>query len=311
MPICRRCNTDFTDGVTCSACGSCFDFPCSGITEAGFRKLGDRKAAWRCATCKSAGLSSLSSPNKQASDLTLDSLMKEIKQISIKLAPLATLMDDMKTVKADLADLKESIELAHSFVKDFDDRVMGIETRLTAVEEASNKINLLQTSLYKLEADFQDHEQWTRMNNVEIKGIPQKNDENLFNILQRLATKANLEFDINQINFITRVPSYDKNATKSIIVSFHNRYKKEDFVAATRKLKLNKLSDFGFDGKGNIYINDHLTPHNKKLLTKARSIAREKNFQYIWVRNCKIMARKNNDSKIIAIRSQMDLVKIQ
>ncbi|KAG7301492.1 hypothetical protein JYU34_014458 [Plutella xylostella] len=53
MVTCGRCNSEVSDSALCSVCRRHFDFPCAGITEAGFRKLGDRKATWRCSDCKS------------------------------------------------------------------------------------------------------------------------------------------------------------------------------------------------------------------------------------------------------------------
>lgn len=74
----------------------------------------------------------------------------------------------------------------------------------------------------------------SRSNNVEIKDVPHKSNENLFDIISKIGTKINYPVTKSQINFITRVPTREKEHNKPIIVSFCNRYVKEDFIAAAR-----------------------------------------------------------------------------
>ncbi|XP_045445727.1 uncharacterized protein LOC123653788 [Melitaea cinxia] len=90
--------------------------------------------------------------------------------------------------------------------------------------------------------------------------------------------------------------------TKPIIARFISRYRKDECLAQLRKLKITAM-DLGFaSGKVPIHFNDHLTSNNKALLKRAKSIAKEKHYKYVWVRNCSIMAR-HTDTKydIIAL----------
>lgn len=127
------------------------------------------------------------------------------------------------------------------------------------------------------------------------------------------AEKAAVECPVKKedINFITRVPSGKPNAPKPIIMCFNNRYLKEEFTAASRKLKAANPDLLGFPNGGPIYINDHLTVQNKNLLSKAKALAKESNFQFFWVKHCKIMARKSPTSPIIMIKTERDLTKIK
>lgn len=93
------------------------------------------------------------------------------------------------------------------------------------------------------------------------------------------------------INFATRARSTSTN--KPILVGFVNRYIKEDFIAVARNNKQLNADDIVFAGdKIRIFINDHLTQKNKKLFTKTKKLATDKNHKYVWVQNCKILVRK-------------------
>lgn len=56
-----------------------------------------------------------------------------------------------------------------------------------------------------------------------------------------------------------------------------------------------------------MYINDHLTPENKRLFAQALALKKEKEWQFLWVDNCKIKARKTQDSNVYRISGVSDL----
>ncbi|CAG4952595.1 unnamed protein product [Parnassius apollo] len=48
---------------------------------------------------------------------------------------------------------------------------------------------------------------------------------------------------------------------------------------------------------------------NKALLKKAKDLAKIKNFKYVWIKHCKILARKSDTSPTFRIKSEKDLLK--
>ncbi|XP_063378554.1 uncharacterized protein LOC134665509 [Cydia fagiglandana] len=312
MAICGRCGEEVSDPIKCTACLLSFDYACSGITEAGFRKLGDRQATWRCAGCKTTQKPSLGSQpaavaaavDAATTSLTLHDVMSEIHKISAQLAPLSTVVADIQAIKTDIAELKRSNSNTSKKLSQFEDRLKKVE--------ASNDDGALKSRISNLEVELNEKDQWLRYNNVEIKGVPLKNNENLFEILQRIGTKVTYTVPKTSVNYITRVPSRGENASrqKSIIVSFTNRYTKEDFIAACRICKTITLDDIGFQGAGRVYVNDHLTVKNKILLNKTKAVAKEKNFQYVWVKHGKIHVRKTDSSPVLQVRTEEELSRL-
>ncbi|KAL0860194.1 hypothetical protein ABMA27_010501 [Loxostege sticticalis] len=203
MFTCASCEVQHTEGPICSACRQHYDFQCSGITEAGFRKLGDRKNTWRCLKCKSGASPSPFASSSQSQVNQFDLFQEQLNKITFQLTPLAALVEDVKVIKSELTD-----------------------------------VPALRSEVERLSQALQDRDQRDGANNIEIRGIPQGKFENLHEIVQRISNF----YDFETKRKILIIP---------IIVSFHSRYTKENYVAASRRKKQNKLSDLGYAAAGN------------------------------------------------------------
>lgn len=311
--MCGACNEPLSDGAHCTVCNQELHFHCAGITEAGHRKLGDRKLTWRCSKCKlSSSTQAPASPRPETETESL--ILKEIRSLKDKLAPLEYLKDEIAELRTELSGFKSSLCDTNRELKEFNGRIKDLETRLMRVEKVQEQVDLIQVRLEKLEAESNAKEQWTRLNNIEIKGIPQTNHENLFELIGRIGSKIDYPVSKAQINFIARVPTREKDHAKPIIVSFLNRYVKEDFIAAARlAFKASPLftGQINMSGNQRIYVNDHLTMQNKALLAKVKKAAAEANFQYTWVKHSKIHVRKTDTSPPIVLKTEKDLIKIK
>lgn len=275
--------------------------------------MGDRKKnTWRCPKCK-VSPSVSPAPSITYSDPQIPNqlvrMQEQLNEILVQLASLPILSQDLKIIKDDLSDLKQSVEMAHQRTDKLHDSVQLLETKVKNVEKISSDIPILQKEIARLNSELEERDQWARANNVEIKGIPQKKDENLYSLVQSISNYVNFPIKKEDINYIARVPTRLPNMAKPIIICFNNRYVKEDLVAVARKRNLN-ISDIGYSSSSTFYINDHLTQHSKSLLSKAKSRAKEVGFKYIWVKHSKIMARKTDSSPVFFIKNEKDLVRI-
>ncbi|XP_077283179.1 uncharacterized protein LOC143909153 [Arctopsyche grandis] len=241
---CARCNSEGLDGVLCSGCKLKFDFPCSGITKAGYNKLGgDRQLQWKCASCKTGLI-----PTPPGS------------------------------VTASSSPTPNSLEMAHSLINDFTQKIHKLESRLDTLEKTNLETATIHNKIDHLEQKLNEKEQWSRRNNIEIKGVPLFKSENLIDTIVNLSKKINYPITPNQINFVARVPSRINNNSKPIVASFHNYHLKEEFMLAARRLKSLSSKDLGYSDDKRIFVNDHLTVSNKMLLTKVKALAKEKHF---------------------------------
>lgn len=108
----NECHNEAQDAIQCSACCKFFDYPCSGITEIGYRKLGDRQSMWKCATCKfqQGAKKQMGSPLPSPTPLSMDSIMAELAKLSLQLQPLPALVNDIQCIKSDIAALTTSTQ---------------------------------------------------------------------------------------------------------------------------------------------------------------------------------------------------------
>lgn len=308
---CGSCDDNVLEGVQCTACCRFLHFQCSGVTEAGYRKLGDRKLTWRCFKCKQSNTPQPPSSPRPENE---SAILLEIRALSAKMAPLENLKDEFSALRTEFAEFKSSFHTQFTgIIDDLNKKINGMESRVSQAVKVKEQIDSVMVRLEKLEEDSDQKEQWSRMSNVEVKGIEQTKNENLFDIMRKIGTKINYPINKSQINFVTRVPTREPESIKPIIVCFSSRYIKEDFIAAARsEFKTTPLTadQLQLKGKHRIYINDHLTTKNKNLLSKTKKAANEANFRYVWVKHAKIHIRKTDTSPVIIIKSEKDLVKI-
>lgn len=308
MYVCASCGTQHTEGPVCSVCKRHYDYQCSGVTEAGYRKLGDRKNHWRCLKCKSSPSPSPIPTSPQPSQL--DKIQEQVNKIVFQLSSLPTLVADVKAIKDELNCLKDSVEMAHHLINNFSEKVKNLEKRIVDVELVAGEVPSLRSEVGRLTQEMHIRDQWNRANNVEIRGIPYKKNENLYDIVEKIGSVSGQTVSKKDINYLARIPTRTPNVDKPIVVAFNCRYVKEEFIASTRKTKQFNLSHLGFSSMTNFYVNDHLTSANKLLLSKAKKLAKENNFQYIWVKHCKIMVKKSDTSPTFFIKCENDLSKI-
>lgn len=313
---CDSCEVNVTDRIQCGGCKKFLGYCCASVTEVGYRKLGpERRANWRCSVCKSASSVAPCSTDQTTAQLsteplvTLDSLMTELRDIKSIMMKIPGLMNDVKDIKKELADVKTTCVFVSGKVEEFDGRLASVEKRLPEILQLQNTVASMETEIANLKEELVARDQWSRLNNVEIKGVPVRSNENLFNIVEGLSKAVGYQLPKTSINYLSRVPVYSSKE-KSLVVSFLNRYVKEEFVAAARAKKLT-AAELGFnDSTTRIFVNDHLSPERKNLLTKAKSLAKERNYQYVWVKFCKIHVRKNDSSHAFVIGSPRDLNKL-
>ncbi|CAH2094043.1 unnamed protein product [Euphydryas editha] len=227
---------------------------------------------------------------------------------------LAPLKNELKALKDEFSSMRESINFINVKFDDLCTRINKCESDLKTVSRQCSEFSDVTKKIELMEAANNDREQWSRRSNIEIYGVPQKKNENLYTILNNISDKVGYNLNRStEIDFITRVASksQENKKPKPIVVKFLCRWKKDDFLAQVKKLKL-KCSDIGFSSNDNfIYFNDHLTSKNKVLLQSVKKIAKEKGYRYVWVKNCCIMVRRNDTSPVLHIINVNDLKKIQ
>lgn len=159
-----------------------------------------------------------------------------------------------------------------------------------------------------MQTEMTQLKQFTRKQNIEIKGIPQEPNESLVEIIQRIGDKVEARLEPSDIDVVHRVPTREPAKT-NIIVRFGSRSARDKLLQAARKKRLT-TSDIGFAETCPIYVNEHLCPEYKALLGMAIAKKKEKKWKFVWVAESKILARKTENSSVVHIATRADLAKI-
>lgn len=311
---------EFRDGAFCSVCQGHFDFACAGVTEAGYRRLGERKCTWRCPSCKSSRSGGPLPPLlKSPTPSDMDTVMAELKQLSAKVAVLPELnasiqsikaeLSDLKTIKTEMSDIKTCLEFVDHKIGALSDKICSMEKDILHLQKSKHDVDHLQLRVEKIEQQLKDNDQRSRLNNIEIKGVPVSQSENLFSIVAKIGAHIKCVLPKEQVNYIARVPMRNDKTKKNIVVAVHSRYVKDAFVAAAKKCTTTVI-DLGLQGDNRVYVNDHLTLDNKILLNKVKTMAKDRGHAFTWVKGCQIFVRKNPTSPVIVLKSESDLKKL-
>lgn len=234
------------------------------------------------------------------------------------------LQEELKSIREEFLSMKECFEFINSSFDNFNKRVESCEKDVQKLNKQFSELGEIRSSIATLKEENDIREQFARMNNLEISGIPITSGENLYTILHTISSKVGIQIDDRDVDAIRRVRRFEvgdssasntptKNSRPSaIVVKFTRRMCKDKLLAAVRARRGLTTVDVGISGPANnIYVSDHLTPQNKLLLKRARQMKSDLQYSYLWIRDCKILMRKNDHSKVIAISKQSDLSKLK
>ncbi|XP_075534936.1 uncharacterized protein LOC142570436 [Dermacentor variabilis] len=190
--------------------------------------------------------------------------------------------------------------------------MQNLRQELTAVKKRSEdnegECQRLRKSLGDLKKDLVELKQYSRRNNIELKGVPETENENLNDTVQKVAKCLKLDLSASDIDIAHRVP-VKGSGLPNIIMKFNSRCARDKFFKAAKKNRLNTKM-IGFEDNDPIFVNDHLCPENKILLGKTIHLKKEKGWKFAWVSNGKILARKADNSKVVHVTCEDDLSKI-
>ncbi|KAJ8719996.1 hypothetical protein PYW07_012039 [Mythimna separata] len=223
------------------------------------------------------------------------------------------------SITEELGDLKEAMSLIRKLetsVQFLSDEFDQIKNELQEYKSTNQRIlkenELLKHSVSDLSIRVNLLEQNTRQQNIEINGVPENKSENLINTVMQLGKAVSSAIKENCIISAVRVRKLDPQSTspRAIIVKTNSASTRDEILASVmnynKKHPDNKLNShiLGYGGaKKPVYVSEHLSPLNKQIHAAARKAARIKEYKYVWVRDGRILVRKNDGIQAKQVRS--------
>ena len=190
-----------------------------------------------------------------------------------------------------------------------DSTVQAYEAKLA---EASTKHDELAAELEVYKTKYDETEQANRQCNIEIHNVPESKTENVLNIVSNLSAALNVPIPTEQVRSAHRVRARaHTDRPRNIVVQLGTRRLRDDIISAARVrrgLTTESLQIAGASQK--VYVNEHLTLRNKILYAKVRKAQSENNYEFVWVKNGNIFARKTTGAKYLLLKNENDILKM-
>ena len=225
-------------------------------------------------------------------ELTLGQMQQTLKFVS-----------DMATENKDeIAGLKAKNEELKAQNDELQNQLDTVKRRAEAAEETKQE-------MVELKKQVNEIEQYLRVNNVEIVGLPnplpETNETEETVIINALNSLRGLEIVVRpeDIDISHPLPSKRRDKKPVHLVRFVSRKTKYAILAA-KKLEGNR--QFKFRDQ-DVFINEHLSKVNRGLFAVATEKKRMLNYKFLWTKGGVVHMRKEDNSPIITINSENDL----
>jgi predicted RNase H-like nuclease (RuvC/YqgF family) len=264
------------------------------LQEVSWRKT--KQNVWKCLTCR-----------KKPEDLPVaaEELRKFMADVSKKLEPVGQMS---KTVQ----ELKQSVDFMSSKYDELLKKVADLEKegerKSDEVSELKKTVQEKDKVIDNLMDRMKETEQYARNKNIEVSGVEAIRGENLITIMENIAEKINVDFSVEDIDIIHRVPTRRGDGPPKIIAQFTNRKTRNIWLKNKRNAVIHSDEITTGQSKAPVYLNSHLTAEWKALLWRTKEKGRPRGYQAIWFQDNKIYAKKNlQDTRPIIIRREDDL----
>lgn len=218
------------------------------------------------------------------------------------------LEDFRREIRAELRTLKESVKFCSDTcdgVKEIGSDVKELRKEMQSLVRSNHE---LRVENEKLSARIDELEQYQRLNNLELKGLPLDGDPS--DIVRKIGDAVGESISEADIDICHRVAT-SKPSQKNIIVRFVSRSKRNTVLTKSKKKRIDTTS-LGLPGPTTaVYVNEHLTRKNKQLLGAAIARKREVRWRFVWSSGGKILARKDENADAVKIDSLADLEKMR
>lgn len=229
---------------------------------------------------------------------------------------------DMEELKRSNEDLRKSVEFMSHQMESMTIKQDSIMDMIKEIKELKRLSKEKDVKIDQLENRLSDLEQYTRLNDVIITGLPTKprsyagaarsgvvtrgsepsdQEDTVQQQVIEFLQKKHISINENDIEACHPLSQKDKSRPAVIIMRFANRKFKTNLLRQGRMLK-----------GSNVYLNEHLTKTNADIAKRARFLRREEKIQATWSSNCKIYIKLNGtpeQARVVMVRRLDELDK--
>lgn len=334
--VCYGCNMEILDGseIVCSVkkCSKVFDRICSNSVNVSC----EESKTWNCPNCQASkrkvgdytltplrpatsadGLCNVSTKQRNP-----ETQIKPTANSGVSSHELQVLTDEIRLMRHDMSclasTLTERLDILTAKLSNSEERIKSLEKSEQELRESNIT---LKATVTNLEDRLNSVAQATLRSELEIIGLEETRNENSFHIVLTTAQKIGVELCEADIDDASRAGPRrrdgDSNAEETkylprpLVVRFARRAKRDEFLKASKSRRnLDSKDIVGAGPERRVFLNERLTPSNRRLFRNARAHASCLGFRYCWTRYGSIFVRKREGSPAKQIRCEEDLERL-
>lgn len=323
--LCAKALPESGDFAQCSNCKENYHFsPCSTVAASTWKAMSKKdKAEWRCQKCRaernranslSSVIDKATAQKQQRNDddvieqseskrprnnesLLIGSIKNDVEMLQSKFNVFVTNLAEIKLMLTDLSTnvvgLSNTTKELENVVKTLHDEIKNLK------EENWQKAKQIEFMAERMD----DMQQQLLANNVEILNVPvlESPKKAVIHVAEVVGMQLKEE-DVEDAFLLKK-----KN---KIIIKFGSKRVKAEFMKKVKTTKPTADNLKTDEPKKRIFVNDELTAFNRFLLWKTKNKAKELSWRFVWVKDGKIMAKKDESARIIYIRNEPDIEKL-
>ena len=225
---------------------------------------------------------------------------------------------EMQVCKYEMQDLKTSVNFLNEMFEEMKKENKEMKEEMQSIkrenEAFKKEIELAKATSVNATIKVNEMDNYLRLNNVELHGIPGASNENVDRIalgVLKIVEPSLVEGDIEMVKRLKSINNKDGSlrATNPILVKFKSREKRVAVISNRRKLAGVDFRRINLN-TSSVFINDNLSSFSKALFYKANLLKKEKNWKYLWTSNGNILLKKHESAQAVMIRDESDLEKL-
>ncbi|KAH8024197.1 hypothetical protein HPB51_022258 [Rhipicephalus microplus] len=239
----------------------------------------------KCGGCRGETL--IASGPLQAQLAEIGKKLSQISVLETNLDRLMGLQDTVRHIETSVQHLSDTYdELKDTLIRQEKD-ISDLRRQVETVEKSPEV-----TQITVLKRQVSELKQYSRRPNNEIHGITPRENESLFEEVNKIARCLEIpELSEDDIDGLHRLPTKEGKPPVAIL-RFASRAVRAKWFAKRKQL-MNRLPGVKFF--------DNLTAANKQLLWMVKQKAREKDYRFVWTSEGRIFVRKQPDMRAISL----------
>jgi predicted phage tail protein len=238
-------------------------------------------------------------------------------------AKFELLLKEMRAVRQEISIMNTTVSDLHATIKEQNTRIDSLEARIENMESKMNDdkhsaIGDLEETISQLKLDIQDRDQQMLTNDVEISSLPEQPSENPIHVLLTVAKKMGLNLEESDVVSAERagpvrgaVEGGAAARPRPLVARLARRSARDALLQAARVRRGVTTEGMALPGTATrFYVNERLTKVNRQLFQKVREAAKGLKWRYVWSREGRIFARREQGDTVHRLRTEADITKV-